>query len=213
MEKKRKMLFKICLVMVALLFLLAGCGGSGAKDAGQTGTSQVSPSAGSGEQAVKQPNNMKIFKSSQLGYQLAYPQHWIYEQTNEHTVIFSGPQGTEEYYTTVNIQNVLSRAAGGNYENLHDFLKDYQNDIENTGGKVLEKAEGMMDISGYNVPYIEFTCNFFQQGEEFMMWTVLIQRDENIFHQFSYTAPRDLYAKHIEQAREIFKTFAFVAPM
>ena len=47
------------------------------------------------------------FSQDDLGYSISYPGHWVFEDQGN-VIMFSGAEGSEEFYTTVNMQNMFS---------------------------------------------------------------------------------------------------------
>lgn len=151
------------------------------------------PSSAMVEDPPPPPEGMQVFRAESLGYQIAFPDHWIREAADQNTMIFSGPEGTEEYYTTVTIQNIASDRAGGVHNSTESVSEEVIRQYRETGGDVLARVSGRIEIAGGEYLMTDYSANYFLNGEEFYVWAVVVQRDENVFHQVSYTAPPEFY--------------------
>lgn len=145
------------------------------------------------------PPGMEIFTDREMGFAIPYPEHWVYERPQENLVIFSGPEGTDEYYTTINVQNLLSTRQGGIYSDVESIYQDYKEQFEEAEGEVVHKE---IELTG-ETPFMNLLSYYFLEGEEFWQWMIVVQRDEDIFHQLTYTAPEDLFDNYKDLAEEM----------
>jgi len=124
-------------------------------------------------------------------------------------VVFSGKQGTEAYYSTVNVQSIASKQAGGKYgtteEAIEDlkqqFLTDPQAKIIEEGTSTLTKADG----TKYEGRYLIVT--YLLEGKQ------LTKQDQRIFprkdglgfYAWAYTSPEDQYDKYFPIAKSMLE--------
>ena len=157
------------------------------------------------------PDGWQIYADSSLGLALIYPDHWIYDQPNEYTVIFSGPEGGEDYFSTVSLQNVATTSIGGIHEDVQSAYEDYREQLEAGGGSILaaiggaEQPVGSREKVLYNVN-ISYTLD----GEDYGQWSEIFERDGNIIHQFSYTAPLDIYGDYSDIAEKMRESLELI---
>jgi len=192
-----KRLTYLCAFCVFCL-MLAGCSfsfGNIPEDEEPEAHDRVEP----GETATPDAS-MNTFTDEQLGFSISYPEEWIYE-TGENLVIFSGAENSDDYFTTINIQNLLW---GEIYHDFYDFYEDYRQQISQAGGSVSELSEANVAQGGHDFNIVEFTAEYEMEGEAFRQWVVGLDRGDGIFHQFSYTAPLDLYHRNYQVAEEMF---------
>lgn len=156
------------------------------------------------------PPDMQLFSDPSLGFAVAYPKHWIQEWINDYSIIFSGPEGSDEYFTTVNIQNLASVNIGGNYTDLDSIYQDFQDQMQSTGGDVLAMSSGILPVGSREMPVMFISSYFYMEGEEFWQWIALVQRNENIFHQFNFTAPTEFFVGYVHIAEEMYSTFELI---
>lgn len=138
----------------------------------------------------------KVFCFEEAKYCIRYPANWIVRQENEYTYIFSGPEGTPTFYTTVTVASFASSALGGRYANTAELIQAYKCDMVTRAAWVCIDSTDYPDGDGY-------LAEFFYQGERFRQWRVArASRDGKILHSWAYTAPADLFAiyKNIAEA-------------
>lgn len=47
-----------------------------------------------------------LYEDPGMGLSIHYPGDWIYQKPSQYTVVFSGPQGTAAYHSTVTLENI-----------------------------------------------------------------------------------------------------------
>lgn len=131
-----------------------------------------------------------VFCFEEAGYCIRYPADWTVSQDNACTYIFSGPEGTPTFYTTVTVASFASSVLGGEYANVAELIQAYKCDT------VTRAAWACIDSTGY--PEGDgYVAEFLYQGERFRQWRVArASRDGKILHSWAYTAPADLFATY-----------------
>ncbi|MCS7240041.1 MAG: hypothetical protein NZ651_02190 [Candidatus Bipolaricaulota bacterium] len=132
----------------------------------------------------------KILCLDTLGYCIRYPTDWGVSQDNDYTYIFSGPEGTPTFYTTVTVASFASSALGGRYANVVELIQAYKCDT------VTRSAWACVDSTAY--PEGDgYVAEFVYQGELFRQWRVArASSDGKILHSWAYTAPSELFATY-----------------
>jgi len=152
----------------------------------------------------------KTFKNDELGFSIGYPVDWEYAQPNAWTVVFSGKQGTEAYYSTVNIQSIASKQAGGKYgtveEAMGDFKKQFltapQAKIIEEGASILTQADGTKYEGRYLiVTYLLEGTQLTKQDQR-----VFPRKDGLGFYAWAYTSPKDQYDKYFPIAESMLES-------
>lgn len=151
-----------------------------------------------------------MFSDPQLGYAIAYPEDWIVERPSGFTIVIGGPEGTEAYYATINVQNLASRNLGGVYGSVDDVYAEFKGQVEGAGGRTYDRQDYALNWSGGVAAGLEFMAEYRLQGQPMRQWIVVIQRNDNIFHQFSYTAPADLYEQYLATAIAIHDSWTLM---
>ncbi len=138
----------------------------------------------------------KTFYARDLGVYMRYNSNWMFE-TASNAVRFSGYEGDEDEFVTINLQRISSSAAGGEYESLESLYNGFKSDYLEIGGVVSEFEEVAFYKSEVNYYSIKFDSTFTLEGEEYSQVTHLIELNDNYFYQLAYTAPTEIYEDHL----------------
>ncbi|MEX2324606.1 MAG: DUF4333 domain-containing protein [Nitriliruptoraceae bacterium] len=178
---------------------------------------EVLPSAGHEDQvsvspAVRPegvPADWVLFAEPGVGYLLWHPRDWAVDRSPTVTV-FSGPEGTDAYRTTVNVQVLLTSAVGGTYADADALYDDLVEQIADMGGDIFwEEEDDLMLVSGPRRAR-GFQAYWQMEGEEFMQMALVMARDADSVVQISYTAPVELYEDFLDLAITIIESFDVV---
>ena len=155
-----------------------------------------------------------VFRDAQLGYSLRYPTDWIYQKPSPYTVVFSGPQGTAAYYSTVALQDIASTRIGGTFDSAQAVVNDLKCQLATGSDDVhLYNSWPLTWVlaSGEKLVGSEFTVEFTRQNERFKMWQVVLPlRGGDVFCSWSYTSPSDQFDTFFGIARAMFDSWAFL---
>lgn len=144
-------------------------------------------------------------------YSIKYPKDWVYDQSNPGTVIFSGKQGTPEFFSTVNIQTILTKKSGGDYEDVKAFTDDINKQAKKESSEAKFLEQGPISITAVNGlkmegQYLIFTYKY--RNIMFKQWQiVLLRNDGQVFYAWAYTSPVAQYDKDLPIAQEMLKTW------
>lgn len=178
---------------------------------------QINPGAGADVEDKKQsvvdtePVTLKTYDNKDSRYTLDYPSNWEYEKAGDGTVIFSGKRGTPAYFSTVNVQTVLSKKNGGDFSSVKEFMADIKSQatsqspstkfIESGTLTVVEK-NGKKDKGEFTI----FTYNY--KGKEFKQWQVVVLRnDGQVFYAWAYTSPVGQYENDVAVAKTMLESW------
>ena len=157
------------------------------------------------------PAGYKTFQEGSFGYTINYPSDWVYTKPSQYTVVFSGKEGMDAYYSTVSIQNIASSKAGGKHENVDSLAKSLKDQIT-TGaenGKISDEKAFDCSADGEKLTAKGFKAEYARQGENFKQWVVVVQRaDGKAFHVWSYTSPAAQYDTFLGTAQAILDSWA-----
>ncbi len=134
------------------------------------------------------------------GFAVNYPADWIYEEPEEHIVIFSGQEGTEANSATVNIQTMQWGLA---YHTFSEFYEDYKSQIEGEGGMISDLGREDFIQDGVQYDSAGFTAEYTMEGVQFVQLVIALDRGDDYFYQLSYTAPHDIFQKYEDEAMYI----------
>ena len=153
----------------------------------------------------------KVYDNKDSRYSIKYPEDWEYDVPGQGTVVFNGKKGTPAFYSTVNIQTVLTKSTGGDYSTVNEFISDIKNQalkqfadakfIDN-GPVTLPSPQGQ-DLKG---EFITFTYSY--NNIPFKQWQIVLLRNDNqVFYAWAYTSPVDQYENDLATAKEMFKSW------
>jgi len=155
-------------------------------------------------------NLSNMFYEKWAGYEIRYPSRWVTEKPDRVTVLFAGPAGTDDYYTTVTIQNIASAKFGGKHQNVQSLVSDLKEQFTSNGPGTRffnEKTFAFTSEKGKPVNAITFGVTYTLQGEKFQQWVVIIPRASDlVYHVYFYTSPVRLYEKNIKTAHDMLGT-------
>jgi len=165
--------------------------------------------------ADKVPGNLtNMFYEKWAGYEIRYPSGWGVDKPDRVTVLFAGPRGTDDYYTTVTVQNVASAKYGGTHQNVGSLVSDLKRQFtKNDPGTQFfnEKTFPFASEGGTPVNAITFGVTYTLQGDKFQQWAVIIPRaSDQVYHVFFYTSPARLYERNIKTAYDMLQTLRLV---
>ncbi len=158
-------------------------------------------------------NLSNVFSEPGYGYSIGYPADWIYQKQDEYTVIFSGEQGTDAYYSTVAIQNIASARIGGKFGSVAEVVADAQNQLRQADNASIAEAEEIEFTAegGQKVKGKIFLASYTVNGEQYKQLEIVVPRaDGKIFYTFAYTSPADQYDDYYPQAEAMFASWQFI---
>lgn len=138
-------------------------------------------------------------------YLMKYPGSWEYEKAGDGTVIFSGKAGTAAFFSTVNIQTVLTKKTGGDFSSVKEFMADIKHQAisQSPGVKFFENGPIVITEKNGEKDKGEFTVfSYTYKGKEFKQWQIVVLRnDGQVFYAWAYTAPISEYSNDLPVAK------------
>lgn len=161
--------------------------------------------------SVHEHSLSKVFEDKNNKFSIKYLDDWEYEQPEKGIVIFSGKKGTAAYYSTVNIQTILAKKAGGKHSDVNQFLEAFKKQIaeQSSDSKIL--AQGRVELpknpKRFHGEYILFTYNL--KNEAFKQLQIVIFRDdESAFYTWAYTSPVKQYNTYLPIAKAMYESWS-----
>jgi hypothetical protein len=149
------------------------------------------------------------YRNAEFKFATEVPGHWVAEGKASPTssaLVFSGPKGNEEYYTTINFQIVQRRPQG------EDGIEVRARDIQRqwgTAAKYQLISQDKVPLAG--APSIRMIAQYQLPGSsEMYKQEQFVAERGQYFYLVSYTAPLDLYAKHYAKMERVIKMFQFL---
>jgi|GEM_PF-1547666 len=172
---------------------------------------QINPLKETANRDAKSIAVTNMYDNQDSRYVMKYPSSWEYEKANDGTVIFSGKPGTSAFFSTVNVQTVLTKKTGGDFANIKEFMSDIKHQAVDQSPGVRFVDSGTVEVvekSGTKDPgeYMVFTYKY--KGKEFKQWQVVVQRnDGQVFYAWAYTSPVQQYTDDLAVARAMLESW------
>jgi hypothetical protein len=144
-------------------------------------------------------------------YSIKYPDNWIYENAGKGSVIFSGKKDTPSYFSTVNIQTLLTKKSGGEYGSVKDVIDDIKKQVLKESPKTTFLNENNYDLtikngSQLNGKFLIFIYSY--EGHIIEQWQIVIPRnDGQVFYTWAYTAPLSQYNQDLPIAKAMLASW------
>ncbi len=164
------------------------------------------------EQAKLASSQLKRYENVDSRYTIDYPANWDVDASEKGTVIFSGPKNTPSFYSTINIQTVLTKNSGGEYKTIKLFMDDikHQAMAQSPNTKFLESGSfNVKDVKGIDLKgaYMLFTYSY--KNVVFKQWQIVVLRNDNqVFYAWAYTSPMDQYTNDLPTAKRMLASWA-----
>lgn len=144
-------------------------------------------------------------------YSIKYPENWIVDDTDLGTVILSGKKDTIEYFTTINIQTILGKKSGGDYNTVADIVADIKNQIRDeslTVTYLVDHEYELMSADGEKMRGYEMIFIYSYQGHVIEQWQIILSRKKSdVFYTWAYTAPIENYGQVLPIAKAMNQTW------
>lgn len=150
---------------------------------------------------VKPSQNVSLtqfYDNKNARYSIKYPADWEYEQKDNASLIFSGKKGTLAYYSTVNIQVIMSKKLGGKYATADELMDSLKKQVFQQDSQAKFSTEDTVTVAAtpshkkIQGRYIVMTYSY--KGNEFKQIQYVIPRESGeVFYCLAYTAPKERY--------------------
>lgn len=156
-------------------------------------------------------SSTKLYDNRDSKYLIKYPSDWIYDESERGAVIFSGKKNTPAYYTTVNIQTVLTKKSGGDYSSAADLISDIKRQVLIESPKTNFVDRGKFEIpmkSGVNLIGQSISFIYTYKGHIIQQWQVVVLRDDKlVLYSWAYTAPIEQYSENLPTAKTMLSSW------
>lgn len=157
------------------------------------------------------PKLTNSFDSKENKFIINYPDKWTHALLKNGTVILSGKLGTRAYYSTINVQTILSKKTGGKFRNVKQLVDDIKKQVREMADNAIFLESGPVVVTEKNGAqakgeYLIFTYTY--NGYIYQQWDVIVSRnDGEVFYVWAYTSPQKQYTKDLPLAELILKTW------
>lgn len=157
----------------------------------------------------KMPDKL-TYQDNSAKYTIQYPGDWYYEQPDKISVLFSGKKGSPSYYTTVTIQTLPMKKAGGIYNNVKEIIADLKNQINTKTTNVKYISEGAAKLpqnpKDYTGQYFEVSYTYKGENMQKLQY-VLMRPDGSAAYSWGYTTPADRYDTDLSNAQAMYDSW------
>jgi hypothetical protein len=167
--------------------------------------------AGTAYPSDKNVPAIKTYQNRESRYSIQYPGNWEADSTEQGLVVFNGPKDTPSFYSTINIQTILTKKNGGEYASIGDFIKDIKKQA-----RLQSKETKFLNQTPYLLPRgtleplkgesFEFIYTY--QHVTFKQWQIVLLRPDNqVFYAWAYTSPLDQYDNDLNIAKAMLSSW------
>lgn len=153
----------------------------------------------------------KVYDNHDSKYLIKYPSDWIYDESEKGAVVFSGKKNTPAYYTTINIQTVLTKKAGGDYSSVADLISDIKRQVLAESPKTNFVDRGKFEIpmkNGSNLTGQSLSFIYTYKGHIIQQWQVVVLREDKlVLYTWAYTAPIEQYNDNLSTAKTMLSSW------
>ena len=146
---------------------------------------------------IKTVSLQSTYHGQELGFSLSYPKNWQVEKIKPTSVEIGGKLGSPEYLAFVEVQNVLPQTTGQ--------MTPIQVMLDDLKGQVISQGKDVqfVDIKENNQIRVEYSY----RGNRHKQWVAVIpQRNGNIYHVWTFTAPKPLFEELVGKAEAMYKS-------
>ncbi len=142
-------------------------------------------------------------------YTIKYPASWEVEQKSETTILISGKEGRDSFYTTVNIQALPTKKNGGVYENAEALLEDLKDQLkDDTGKNITDEKSFEYPMGDVTVTSYKFMSEYEYETDKFkQLQEIIPSMNGNYLFALAYTTPPELYDTYKALAESILSTW------
>ena len=160
---------------------------------------------------VPPPTLLNSFEDPTYGYAMSYPGAWQHQQDGPFAVVFSGPEGSPDYYVTVSVQNVQFAqsktpvaAAEVAYDSHKSLLEKSAKALRFDGETAFNYDRGGVRLKGQT-----FLARYDHGGMLFRKWAVVLPNPTvPVAHIWDYTAPDDRFDTYRPVAEAMLKAWS-----
>ncbi|MBT3358441.1 MAG: hypothetical protein HN403_02300 [Rhodospirillales bacterium] len=156
---------------------------------------------------------VRKFGEWRLGYSIEYDADWIFERPSPEAIMFSGPEGTEAFFATVSIQNVAPPNAETSAQAASMIMDDIRVQFEKDAVDVVFEGDGPYIYRKGDVFILghEFSVSYSDNQRRFKQWSLVLPRsDGRVAHIWSYRAPIESFARHLQVARNMVQSWTIM---
>lgn len=141
-------------------------------------------------------------------YFIKYPADWIYTTLDDGSVIFSGPKGSDSFFTLVKIERLTASNLGTEKISIIDLAKDF---IEQASqrGRILWFDFASLPSDPKRFRGVSVTVSYPYNGKQFKKIQYIIAQDssQKEYYLWSYTAVEQYYNLSLPTINAMFNSW------
>jgi hypothetical protein len=157
-------------------------------------------------------NAARMYDNQGSRYSIKYPPSWVYEIPDKGAVLFSDQKGPKNILSTVNIQTILTKKTGGDFDNVHDFIADMKKQVLKESPYATFVDHGDYAVHGINGTTLngEYLVFIYSHNMQILQqWQIIVLRNDNqVFYTWAYTAPLTDYKQDLNVAKAMLDTWS-----
>lgn len=154
---------------------------------------------------------LNAYEDQHNKFSIKYPADWEIARVEKNAVIFGGKKGTPSYYSTVSIEFVPTKKAGGVYENIKDAANSIKKQRREHVADVKILDEGSIEVSQnakkFHGEY--FIASYTYNGKQYKKMQFIITKEGgSIMYSWVFTSPIQQYANDLSKAKAMYESWS-----
>jgi hypothetical protein len=148
------------------------------------------------------------------GFSLKYPGNWVAANPSATSVYFSGPKGTESYYTLIGVRTLRPKSPGPK-EAVRKVIQSIKTEISAAAQELRSLGEGGYDFKGkgFTLRGREMILSYKLHNQVYRKWSLILPSGVgDTVLAWSFTAPSYLFDKNLPMARKVRDSWYIHAP-
>ena len=148
------------------------------------------------------------------GFSLKYPSTWVAANPSASSVYFSGPKGTESYYTLIGVRTLRPEARGPK-EAVRKVIQSIKTEISAAAQEPRSLGEGGYEFkgNGFVLQGREMILSYKLHNQVYRKWSLILPSGVgDTVLAWSFTAPSYLFDKNLPMARKVRDSWYIHAP-
>jgi hypothetical protein len=148
------------------------------------------------------------------GFSLKYPSTWVAANPSASSVYFSGPKGTESYYTLIGVRTLRPEARGPK-EAVRKVIQSIKTEISAAAQELRSLGEGGYEFkgNGFVLQGREMILSYKLHNQVYRKWSLILPSGVgDTVLAWSFTAPSYLFDKNLPMARKVRDSWYIHAP-
>jgi hypothetical protein len=170
-------------------------------------------------QPIMSPNilpkaEIKHYGGPLEGFSIKYPGNWVVANASGSSVYFSGPKGTELYYTLIGVRTLRPEARGPE-DAVGKVIESVKEEINTAAQELRSQGEAPYEFkgNGFKLQGREIILSYKLDNQVYKKWALVLPSGVgDTVLSWSFTAPSYLFDKNLPIARKVRDSWYIHAP-